>query len=426
MGAAPNGRSRTPDGDRSAWLSVAIAVDLNESFFREIAGGAAQYAREVGDWELYVGEHATELTQNLTNWNGHGIIARIGDDRTASALVEARVPVVAVGCTGCVPRLMPHVGTDENQIARIAFDHLRERGFTNFAYYGRKPAPAAHWSQARGDAFEACVIRAGLGFHRFTASHEPREWKAVRSELARWLQALPKPVGILSCADFHGRNLLEACRTVGLRVPHDIAVIGVDNDELDCEIAIPSLTSIAQSPRRIGHEAARLLDRAIRPDRFGSRGHAVVVPARTVIPPLGVVPRRSTDTFAAVDPAISRVIVALRDRVDAGLSLDDLAAIAELSTWQLRRRFQSVIGHSIRDHMILTRVAEAERLISTTDLPLKVVARRSGFSSVTYMTTMFRRRYGDPPARYRRLGQRTRNSEVTKAAAKTERRCRES
>ena len=184
-------------------------------------------------------------------------------------------------------------------------------------------------------------------------------------------------MGILSCADFHGRNLLEACRTVGLRVPHDIAVIGVDNDELDCEIAIPSLTSIAQSPRRIGHEAARLLDRAIRPDRFGSRGHAVVVPARTVIPPLGVVPRRSTDTFAAVDPAISRVIVALRDRVDAGLSLDDLA-------------------------------------------------RRSGFSSVTYMTTMFRRRYGDPQARYRRLGQRTRNSEVTKAAAKTERRCRES
>jgi LacI family transcriptional regulator len=240
------------------------------------------------------------------------------------------------------------------------------------------------------------------------------------------LQALPKPVGILSCADFHGRNLLEACRTVGLRVPHDIAVIGVDNDELDCEIAIPSLTSIAQSPRRIGHEAARLLDRAIRPDRFGSRSRAVVVPARTVIPPLGVVPRRSTDTFAAVDPAISRVIVALRDRVDAGLSLDDLAAIAELSTWQLRRRFQSVIGHSIRDHMILTRVAEAERLISTTDLPLKVVARRSGFRSVTYMTTMFRRRYGDPPARYRRLGQGTQNSVVTGAAVKTERRCRES
>ena len=104
MGAAPSGRSRTPDGDRSAWLSVAIAVDLNESFFREIAGGAAQYAREVGDWELYVGEHATELTQNLTNWNGHGIIARISDDRTATALVEAGLPVVAVGCTSCVPR----------------------------------------------------------------------------------------------------------------------------------------------------------------------------------------------------------------------------------------------------------------------------------------------------------------------------------
>ncbi len=384
-------------------LSVAVVIDVAESFFRSVAGGAAQYAREVGDWQLYVSESSTELRSNVSKWHGDGVIAAIKDERTAEVLSSLRLPVVAVGAAGAddPAGAIPRVCSDDREIARLAFEHLRERGFVHFGYYDRKPIPTKAWSQARGDAFVACASAAGFTVDRLTARHDPREWKAVRAEMHRWLDTLPKPVGVMICADSHGRNLLESCRTLGLRVPHDVAVVGVDNDELDCELAAPPLSSIAQASRRVGYEAGRLLDRLMRPDHFANIQEPV--PQRLVVPPLGVVARASTDTFATSDPAVAAVIAHLREHACLGVGVAELARIANVPAWQLRRRFKECVGHSIRDDIVLARLAEARRLIGTTELPLKQVARRTGFNSVAYMTTMFRRRFGTTPALYRRL-----------------------
>jgi len=388
-------------------LRVAVVVDISETFFREIVAGAAQYAREAGDWQLYAGQEAVDRLLELHDCSGDGIIAYLNDERIAKAVAKTGVFTVAVGSPGDAGMgfSVPRVGTDNGLVAHMAFDHLRERGLTRFGYYGAATAPAAHWSDSRGDAFEARVAAAGYACGRLTALNPEGRLAVSRAKLCQWLTTLPKPVGIMAASDCHARHVLEACRALGLRVPHDVAVIGVDDDELECELAMPPLTSIAQSARRIGHEAARLLDILMRPAHFALFGREPIVPPETAIPPAEIVARASTETFAVADQVIARVIEAVRERACKGLTIADLVAVADMARWKLEKRFKEIVGHSIHEDMVRVRLAETRRLIRTTDLPLKVVATRSGFHSVAYMTTVFRRSFGITPAVFRRLEQ---------------------
>jgi LacI family transcriptional regulator len=234
--------------------------------------------------------------------------------------------------------------------------------------------------------------------------HESTRWERLQAELAAWLASLPKPVGIMACDDVRARHVLEACRSLGLRVPHDVAVIGVDDDEFVCELSDPPLSSVAQAARKIGHEAARLLDLLMRPERTQEHGGRAV-PARFVVPPIGVVARRSTDTLAVEDPAVARVIRTIRERAFGPLAIADLVAESGLSRWQVEERFRQLVGRSIRDDILEVRLAEARRLVTTTDLPLKTIAPRAGFRSIAYMTTVFRRHFGTTPAALRAAAQ---------------------
>lgn len=391
-------RSASPAGP--ARLRVAVFADISQAFFRELVAGAAQYGREVGDWELQLGADLMESLPSLRDWRGQGIIACLNDERVARAVAQLSVPLVAVGSIGLwTPQCgLTHVDTDHEAVAAVAFEHLQERGLRHFGYYGARSTPATRWSDLRGAGFAAAAAAAGHHCDRLQAGSAG---PASRDRLVRWLAGMPKPAGILACDDAHARRILEACRVMPLRVPHDVAVVGIDNDELECELAVPQLTSVAQAARRIGHEAARLLDRRICPERHG--GDAAVMPPRTLIPPQAIFPRASTDTFAVADPVIARVIAAVRDRACRDLTIADLVGLAGLPRWKLEKQFKQAVGHSIHDDIVRVRLAEAQRLIGTTDLPLKVVAARTGFHSVTYMTTLFRRRFGITPARFRRV-----------------------
>jgi LacI family transcriptional regulator len=402
-----NRKSHAPVATLPARLRVAVVVDISETFFREIVAGAAQYAREAGDWQLYAGQESVDRLLALHEWHGDGIIACLNNEQVAAAVAQTGVPAVAVGSLGNVgpTSRIPYVDTDNKLVANMAFDHLRERGLTRFGYYGVAASPATRWAVIRGDAFEARVAAAGCECGRLQALDPDGRAKASQAGLCRWLTELPKPVGIMACSDYHARHVLEACRTLGLRVPHDVAVIGVDDDELECELAMPPLTSIAQSARRIGHEAARLLDMLMRPQHFRVGDQEPSVPDETAIPPAAIVARASTETFAVADQVIARVIEAVRDRACKGLTIADLVDVAGMPRWKLEKRFKEIVGHSIHDDMVRVRLAETRRLIRTTDLPLKVVATRSGFHSVAYMTTVFRRSFGITPALFRRLEQ---------------------
>jgi LacI family transcriptional regulator len=384
---------------------IAVVVDPSLPYDRAIAMGVAQYAREQGTWRLYIEEEQPRRLPDFNDWPGHGIIASFDDESVARAVMAAGLPVVAVGGGGGgfdPSSGIPYVETDNDKIACLAAEHLLERGLEHFGFYGLPAAPATVWSEARCNAFTRRLAAAGRTCGSLIAEHDATHWTQLQAELEAWLSSLPKPIGIMACDDVRARHVLEACRGLGLRVPHDVAVIGVDDDEFVCELSDPPLSSVAQAARRVGYEAARLLDGLLQPERTRPRAAKnAAEPSRLVVPPVGVVARRSTDTLAVGDPEVAAAIRSIRERATRGLGIAELVKKSQLSRWQLEERFRRAVGRSIHEDILHVRLEEARRLVTTTDLPMKTIAPRAGLSSVAYMTTLFRRHFGMPPAALR-------------------------
>jgi LacI family transcriptional regulator len=382
---------------------VAVILDAARPYDRLIIGGVAQYVREHEPWSLYVEEDPLQKLPDLSHWYGQGIIANFDDRHVAQAIRGLSIPIVGVGGgygwyepdSG-----IPYIFTDNERIGQVGAEHLLACGFENLAFYGYPRTSTNAWSEERATAFEAtCRSVAGRDCRVFTGRHgTARRWGDLQQELTDWLAGLPKPVGIMACNDVRARHVLEACRTLGLKVPRDVAVLGVDNDEMVCELTDPPLSSIDQSARRIGYEAAAALDRLMR----RSAGTAAEPPPpRMVVPPIGVVARTSTDTMATDDEAVLHVLERLRAEPWRRPDIAALAHEACVSRSTLENRFKAAVGRSIHEEFVRLRLAGLRRLVTETDLPLKAIAARTGFRSVQYMTTFLHRHTGLTPARLR-------------------------
>lgn len=378
---------------------VAVILDAARAYDRLIIGGVARYAHEHGRWSLYVEEDPLEKLPDLKRWHGQGVIANFDDRRVAGAIQGLSIPVVGVGggygwydaASG-----VPYVYTDNEAIGRLGAEHLLSCGFDHLAFCGTPKTVIAGWSTERAAAFKATAEAQGRSCHLFTGRvGAARRWEELQAEMRAWLAGLPKPIGVMACNDVRARHVLEACRGASLRVPQDVAVIGVDNDEMICALTDPPLSSIDQSARRIGYEAAAMLDRLM----LG----AMVPERRVVVPPIGVVPRSSTDTLATADAEVAQTLQSLRSDPWHRPRIDELAATAGVSRSTLEHRFRAAVGRSIHEEHVRLRLAGTRKLIVETDLPLKAVAMRAGFPSLQYMTTFVRRHAGVTPARLRTI-----------------------
>jgi LacI family transcriptional regulator len=212
--------------------------------------------------------------------------------------------------------------------------------------------------------------------------------------VAQWIQSLPKPLGLMACNDFRGIQALDACRRAGIAVPEEVAVIGVDNEELVCTLAYPPLSSVVPDARRIGYEAAALLDRLMRGEPE---------PATPLsIPPAEVVTRLSTDVNAITDPEVAAAMRFIREHACEGIGVHDILCQVPVSRSVLQRRFRRLLGRSIHAVIAGVRLRHAKQLLVETDLPLAAIAKRTGFSHVEYLCAAFRQSVGSPPGAYRR------------------------
>jgi LacI family transcriptional regulator len=382
---------------------VAVILDAARAYDRLIIGGVAHYAREHGPWSLYVEEDPLQKLPDLRRWHGQGVIANFDDKRVARAITGLSIPIMGVGGGSgwyAGDSGIPYIYTDNDVIGRLGAEHLLACGFDQLAFCGYQRTRVNGWAMERATAFAATCREAGRRPAVFTGRHGvARRWEELQRELADWIDSLPKPVGIMACNDVRARHVLEACRSLGLSVPGDVAVLGVDNDEMMCEITDPPLSSVDQSARRIGYEAAAVLDRLMQ-CRAGLRRDDAP-PLRTVVPPIGVVARASTDTMATDDEEVQLVLERLRTRPWKRPDVTALAREACVSRATLEHRFREVVGRSIHAEFVRLRVAAVRRLVVETDLPLKAIATRVGFRSVQYMTTFLHRHAGLTPARLR-------------------------
>jgi LacI family transcriptional regulator len=261
---------------------VALLIETSNSYARGLLRGIHRYLREHRPWTIDLPEQGRGAPPplHLARWRGDGIIARIENARIAEAVRQAGLPTIDVSAARLLPEL-PVVETDNEAIMRLAVGHLRAAGFKQFAFCGDERFV---WSRLRRSWFERIVADFGFPMSSYphTAGRRAPSWEQERASLADWLGGLPKPVGIIACYDQRGWQVLEVCRGIGVGVPDQVAVIGVDNDELLCELAHPSLSSVIPDTDRTGYAAAELLGQMMAGHRVEAKEY--------LIGPLGIAP----------------------------------------------------------------------------------------------------------------------------------------
>jgi LacI family transcriptional regulator len=288
------------------------------------------------------------------------------------------------------------VRPDEEALARLAAEHFLERGLRNLAFFC---TDQDHWVRCRAQAFARVVAERGCQCHVFDVAPGRRaagKKPHVIDDRAviRWLQGLPKPCGVFCATDFHAMQLTRICRAGGILVPEQIAVLGVDNDPVFCGVCFPRLSSINLGSERIGYEAAALLERMMA-GRSPPKGGVCVAPVE-------VVTRQSTDTLAIEDADMAQAARLIRERACQRLRVADVAGALGLSRRVLEQRFRAALQRNPKEEIVRVQMERAKMLLSGTDLPVALVAKESGFTSLAYFSRAFRKQNGATPREYRK------------------------
>jgi LacI family transcriptional regulator len=384
---------------------IALVYDASRAYDIKVMAGVASYFQENRHGHYYSVDIIDEKAVNENHlsdgrsWQGDGIIADFDDPAIAHRVSQSQVPAVAFGCgrrVGIRGSRVPYFCTNGEAIARLAADHLFDRGFRSLAYCGYARTRTTNWSLEREAAFVQYVKQRGGSCAVFRdRARASREWPATQRHLGEWLRALPKPVGLMAAHDDLGRQVLDACRAYDLRVPHDIAVIGVDNNELLCLLSSPPLSSMEQGARGLGYAAASVLDDIIDGRQAPARHYTVE--------PVAVVTRRSTDVVAIADTNVARAMAFIQEHACDRIKVPQIVTAAGISRSGLEKRFSAVLGYTIRTAVRRTQLERTRRLILETDMPLKQVASATGFRSVQHMTTLYVHTFGLTPGRHRQL-----------------------
>ena len=374
---------------------VAILIETSRAYGRGLLRGIARYNRECGNWSTYfqpqgLGDPPPPW---LATWRGDGILARIDNHRLACAIEKAKVPVVNLrgNVTGLT---FPFIGSDNRAIAKLAADHLLERGLRHFAFCGFRRGFHPKIDE-RAASFQQFIERAGGTFDalRDTARRR-RSWEQEQAWIGRWIAGLSKPVGVLAANDDRGLQVLDACRRNGVAVPDQVAVLGVDNDEYLCSLSLPPLSSIDLNSEETGYRAAALLDKLMAGKRPPKR-----LPE---IRPAGVIVRRSSDILATDDQDVIRAVQFIRNHACRPLQVRDVVEHISMSRSSLEPRLRAVTGRTIHQEIRKVQLDTARELLANTDVPIKQVAQRSGFKNVQYLTRVFGGTIGKAPAAFRR------------------------
>jgi len=382
---------------------VALLLETSTEYGRGLLRGIVRYSRLHGPWSLYVAPgHLEQALPKARSWSGTGIIARMHSPEMAKQIRATGLPFVA----SLLDEFRPprrgdkfgEIRTNSAGIAQMAAAHLVERSLRHFAFCGFH---GCAWSSGREEVFSRCLGDRGFECHMHRIElgnwmHLPNwieDWELEQRILLAWLKSLPKPVGLMACNDICGRAVLQACAAAGLRVPDDVAVLGVDNDELMCELSTPPLSSVALDVEKAGYEAARLLD-SLMSGHFAGE-HVVHVE------PVYVVTRQSSEVVAPDDPSVAAALQFIKNHAGQPIGVAHVIDQVNVSRRTLERRFSDVLGRSISSEITQCRLERAKRLLLETNLPSYRVAAAAGFGTIKTFNRVFRGAVGVSPQRFR-------------------------
>lgn len=373
---------------------VALDIETSRNYGRRILAGISQYLLANGPWSIYVEQHeiGSGVEQLLSRWKGDGIITRQASPRCVEILHARGLP--AIDLSNFLPHLgIPRINSADRKIGQLAARHFLERAFENFGCCGYT---GQYWSIERRVGFVEAIQQSQRTCSVLEQPLRTRaqSWDRDQNALSQWLRGLEKPAAVFATNDLFGQRVVEACARAEIVVPEEIAVLGVDDDELLCGLCDPPLSSIDPDPERIGFEAARWLDSILQGERPADD-------AQIDIPPAEITVRQSSDVLAIPDPDFASALRLIRENACKGITVEEIANQLSVSRSWLERHFRAHLGRSPQAEIRRVQVQRCKELLRNTQLPLNKIARITGFTHTEYMSVVFKRETGEPPGRYR-------------------------
>ena len=371
--------------------TILVTIESSRSSGRRLLRGIAKYARFHGPWSFcWEPRGLAEIVAAAGNSDVDGIITR--DAYFVDERLLRRIPTILVRHNRKESPKALNVITDCHKAARMAVDHFIERGLKNFAFCGYN---GIVWAEERQEVFSRRLKEMGFKTHvhngRFPEGAHQSERE--RERLVRWLKSLPNPIGLMGCNDDRCQHIVRACKEASLRIPDDIAIIGVDNDELVCELSDPPLSSVSLNFEKAGFEAASQLDRLMKGEPDG--GGNIVVQATHIVT------RKSTDFTAVDDPEIAKALSFIRRHFTEAIGVEDVVETAALSRRVLEKRFRQLLNRSVLEEIRQVRTNHIAQMLVETNESILEIALALGFQDSDHISRYFRKETGMSLRQYR-------------------------
>jgi LacI family transcriptional regulator len=374
---------------------IILLLETSRAFGRQLITGIAQYSKFNGPWSFY--KEPIDLKSSiphLTTWKPDGIIMR--DSLITKELLKLKIPTILAIHNSEYPKDLPVIKTDSKSIAKMASTHFIEKGLKNFAFCGFEDY---EWSKGRSFYFNQFNNEAGYKTHIYLPPDKisKNEWEDEQHHVSEWVKSLPKPVGIFACNDDRGQHILEVCKVLNLKVPDDVAVLGVDNDPMICDIGDPPLSSIALNVESAGYQAAKLMDDLINNNRVTNK--------KIIVTPTHIIQRQSSDILAVDDYEVAKAIQYIKKNAKYKIFVKDVVKSTNISRRTLERRFKNAIRRSIYDEIQHVRIGLISNLLLETDLPISQITSFFDFTDAEHISRYFKKEKGIGLRDFRKLHQ---------------------
>ena len=380
-------------------IKIILLSDFSEEYNKNLLRGITRYSKDHGPWTFckmptYYRETIgiDGILQWAKDWEADGIIGQFYNDEEVKKFTEAKIPVIAQDFKERFTDI-PNITGSYRDTGRLGADYFLKKGFKNFAFYGFGNIV---WSRERAEGFEERVQEAGYDVHYYELQDGQSMdlWYYKPSALSVWLNSLPKPIALMTCDDNQGHHITEAARHAGIRIPDEVAVLGVDNDELICDLSDPPLSSIELDSEKSGYEAARLMEHMIETKTYTA--------ADIMVKATQVVTRHSTDIFASKDKYIVSALKYIHGNLDKNLKVDQILKEVPLSRRSLEKRFILTTGYPVYEYIYNQRIEKFTQKLLETDMTIFEIALDLGLSDSKNIARQFKQIKGLTPMEYRK------------------------
>lgn len=383
--------------NKQNYFNIALLFNANKIYDRQIIEGIGKYLQTSNcSWNIFIEDDFRYSNEIIEYLNIDGIIADFDDPDTVSKLLTFNhIPTVAVGGSyqdaAHYPNI-PYVATDNYALVKAAFTHLKSKGISRFAYYGMPtPTNGKHWSIERQNAFidlmkhyryEDNLIYQG-------EDNNGKNWLNAQQNLKDWLQKIPSHTGIIAVTDARARHLLQACESLGIAIPEQLCIIGIDNEEIIQYLSRIPLSSVMQGTKQIGYKAAKLLDNLL--------NHKPVSTKPFLIPPVTVVEKTSTDYRSICDPYVIQAMHFIRYKLCKGIYVEQVLDHLKISRTNLEKRFKKELNKTVHQVIYDEKLKKAVGLLTTTNIPIKEITHVCGYPSIQYFYSILKKEYQQTP-----------------------------